>query len=126
VPIDAAGMIQQQAAAASPGRDPPSYYRGLLQEHERVGGSLRSFAAARGVSAWTLYDWRRRLGRARAPAPVQSSSLVAVDVVSDRRPSSSGKGERIEVVLSDGLRVRLPTSTTAERLAAVVKVLRSC
>jgi len=102
-----------------------AYYRGLLIEQEASGQSLRSFARERGLSAWTLYGWRQRLGRARSRrrrgAQAAEPGLVAVDVVDEASPA-----REIEVVLADGVRVRLPYSTSLERLVAMVQALRSC
>jgi hypothetical protein len=47
--------------------------------------------------------------------------LVAVDVV-DRVEQA----REIEVVLADGLRVRVAHDTSLERLVAMVQALRSC
>jgi hypothetical protein len=46
---------------------------------------------------------------------------VAVDVVGQARPASE-----IEVVLSDGVRVRVPRDVLTERLVELVRALRSC
>src|SRR5688572_33001372 len=71
-----------RAARRGPGE---VYYRALLREQESSGQSLRSFARARGLSAWTLYGWRARLGRTRSrrsrAAGEIAPDLVAVDVV---------------------------------------------
>jgi hypothetical protein len=37
-------------------------WRRLLAEHERSGLGVRQFAEERGLSAWSLYAWRQRLG----------------------------------------------------------------
>ena len=65
-------MIQQQTSSASKLPDRAAHYLGLLEEHEHRGGSLRSFAEARGLSVWTLYGWRRRLGLTRPRATTSS------------------------------------------------------
>lgn len=119
-------MIEKQSSSASTSRDRASHYLGLLEEHERRGGSLRSFAAARGLSVWTLYGWRRRLGLTRRRVTTSSSGLVAVDLVHDAPATSALEGEKLEVVLADGLRVCLPWNISAVRLREVVTVLRSC
>ena len=119
-------MIEKQSSSASTSSDRASHYLGLLEEHEQRGGSLRSFAAARGLSVWTLYGWRRRLGLTRRRMATPSGSLVAVDVVHDAPPTSAADGEKLEVVLADGLRVRLPWNISAARLREVVTALRTC
>ena len=102
-----------------------AYYRALLREQESSGQSLRSFARAHGLSAWTLYGWRARLGRTRArrsgAAGETTPDLVAVDVVGRDAPP-----REIEVVLADGVRVRVAHDVSLERLVAMVQALRSC
>jgi hypothetical protein len=101
-----------------------AYYRGILREQEASGRSLRAFALERGLSPWTLYGWRGRLGRSRRrrrEGRGEEGSFVAVDVVGQARPASE-----IEVVLSDGVRVRVPRDVLTERLVELVRALRSC
>ena len=105
-----------------------AYYRELLSEQEGSGQSLRAFAAERGLSPWTLYGWRVKLGRARArrgsrrAAPQGiGAGFVAVDVVGGTQGVSD-----IEVVLADGCRVCVPRDTTTVRLVELVRALRSC
>lgn len=112
-------MDQKHAAATiDGGRE--AYYRALLDELEASGRSLRAFAAERGVSQWTLYDWRRKL-RGRRRTRRSGPSFVAVDVVGGSRGSDA-----LEVVLSDGVCVRVPRDTTSERLIELVRALRAC
>jgi len=96
----------------------------LVEEQESSGLTVRAFALERGVSAWALYGWRQRLGRSRRRRrrieDRGESKFVAVDVV-----AGSASGE-IEVVLGDGVRVRLPSSTSLERLLGLVQGLRAC
>jgi len=88
-------MIEQQTSTASTLPDRTAYYVGLLEEHEHRGGSLRSFAEARGLSVWTLYGWRRRLGLTRPRATPSSSGLVAVDIVNERPASTNARTRRL-------------------------------
>lgn len=120
-------MYQQQSTTTVRGRG-EAYYRELLSEQEASGQSLRAFAAERGLSPWTLYAWRVKLGRtrprrgSRRGEPKDSdSSFVAVDVVGGARGVSD-----IEVVLADGCRVCLPRDIAIEKLTQLVRSLRSC
>jgi len=104
------------------------YYRQLLTEQEGSGQSLRAFAAERGLSPWTLYGWRVKLGRARprrgsrrAAPKGRGSGFVAVDVVGGAQGVSD-----IEVVLADGCRVCVPRDTATVRLVELVRALRTC
>jgi hypothetical protein len=114
-------MKQEHSSSAA-------HYRSLLAEQEASGLSLRAFAAARGLSQWTLYGWRSRLARstsngsaARARRP---GSFVAVDIVGSRETADDPT--RFEVVLADGCRVIAPRDVALERLAELVRALRSC
>jgi len=103
-----------------------AYYRELLSEQEASGQSLRAFAAERGLSPWTLYGWRAKLGRTRARrggrrTMGKDSGFVAVDVVGSARSVSD-----IEVLLVDGCRVCLPRDMAIDRLAELVRALRRC
>jgi len=101
-----------------------------LAEQETSGLSLRAFATARGLSPWTLYGWRGKLGRSKRRGSAQSiaggeSGFVAVDVFDGlRRGDDASSG--IEVVLASGCRVRVPRDIAIERLVKLVRALRSC
>jgi hypothetical protein len=119
-------MYQNQSAAAVVSRRGEAYYRGLLAEQEASGRSVRAFAAERGLSPWTLYGWRGKLGRSRRRSSAKGASkepgFVAVDVVGGR-PSPSD----FAIELADGLIVRVPGDTTTVRLVELVRALRrSC
>ena len=102
-----------------------AYYERLLAEQEASGSSLRAFAERRGLSPWTLYGWRRKLGRSRrrfrSEDGAKEAGFVAVDFVGEARPASE-----IEVLLSDGVRVRVPRDVATERLVELVQALRAC
>jgi transposase-like protein len=119
-------MDQKRGSAAARVRHGAAFYRRLLVEQEASGKSLRAFAQERGLSAWTLYGWRVKLGRSRrrgrgAKDAERSAGLVAVDVVGGAQISGD-----FEVVLSDGLRLRVPRDVAIARLAELVRELRSC
>ena len=120
-------MDQKQTTTTVRGRG-EAYYQELLSEQEASGQSLRAFAAERGLSPWTLYGWRVKLGRARprrgsrrAEPGESGSGFVAVDVVGGARAVSD-----IEVVLADGCRVCVPRDIAIEKLTQLVRALRSC
>jgi hypothetical protein len=120
-------MNQKQRTRPARGQA-EAYYEALLSEQVGSGQSLRAFAAERGLSPWTLYGWRVKLGRARPRRGSRRAApkgcgpgFVAVDVVGD----TQGVGD-IEVVLADGCRVRLPRDTTTMHLVELVRALRSC
>lgn len=104
-----------------------THYAALLASHATSGLSLRSFAARHGLSAWTLYGWRRRL--AVKPAQPQTSArepqLVAVDVI-DAGPRRSGPAFEYELALPSGATLRLPRDFDARRVAELLTALRPC
>src|SRR5881394_2469786 len=117
-------MDQKHESAAGVERG-GAYYGRVLAEQEASGLNLIEFARERGLSPWTLYGWRRKLGRARRRRRVEveggESGFVAVDVVG----TAAVTGE-IEVQLADGLRVRVPGDVAIARLVELVRALRSC
>jgi hypothetical protein len=116
-------MDQKHGSTATANRRGAAHYRTLLREQEASGKTVRAFALERGLSPWTLYEWRGKLGRSRrrSRAAADTTDFVAVDVVG----SSQGAAD-FEVVLTDGVRVRVPRDVAIVRLAELVRSLRSC
>lgn len=119
-------MDQKQMATAVVGGRGEVYYRRLLAEQEASGRSVRAFAMERGLSPWTLYGWRGKLGRSRRRirseiGARQEAGFIAVDVVGGTPATSD-----FEVELADGVIVRVPRDTAFERLVELVRALRSC
>lgn len=103
-----------------------SHYAALLASHATSGLSLRSFAARHGLSAWTLYGWRRRLAIKQAqPVPEREPQLVAVDVVDADRGGARPAFE-YEIALPSGATLRLPRDFDARRVAELLAALRPC
>lgn len=113
--------MDRKHAAATISGEREAYYRGLLAEQEASGRSLSAFAAERGISQWTLYDWRRKL-RGKRRTRRRAADFVAVDIVGGSR----GWADSLEVVLADGVCVRVPRDTTSARLIELVRALRAC
>jgi hypothetical protein len=119
-------MGQNRSATAVVGWERETYYQELLAEQEASGLSVRAFAAKRGLSPWTLYGWRGKLGRSRRHKGAgrgggKGSGFIAVDVVG----GTSSTGD-FEVELADGLIVRVPCDTATVRLVELVRALRTC
>ena len=117
-------MKELDRLSAYRGLDRAGYYGRLLDEGRRGGVSMRALAARHGVSAWTLYEWRRRL-RGERGAQGAPSRLVAVDVVGGGPPELEA-ASGYEVILTDGCRVRVPANFTTARLSELLAVVRSC
>jgi len=91
--------------------------RKVLSELAKSGDTVQAFARRRGMSAWTLYDWRRRFGSARRKA--RQAEFVAVEV--DDRPSSSTP---FEIKVGDVV-VRVPANFNDADLVRLVRALGS-
>ena len=96
-------MDQKHGATASV-RGNAAHYERLLTEQESSGRSLRAFARERGLSPWTLYGWRAKLGRSRRRARTEAAQEEPGFVAVHRRIRFGEK-------LREGLRVGVPRST---------------
>lgn len=101
-------------------------WRGLIEEQERSGESVRAFAAARGLSAWSLYGWRSRLGR-RGRDNARAGGLVPVEVVHDACAGADPSTPGIEIIVGDRAVVRVPRGfDQAELVRVLAAVGRAC
>lgn len=115
--IDSLGSAGQGDLAA--------HYERLLTRQAASHLTMREFAALHGVSACTLYVWRRRLAAESEGVRASSGTLVAVDVVGGaREPDSTTVG--YEVLLANGARLRVPPDFAASRVAELLELMRSC
>jgi transposase-like protein len=87
-------------------------WRQRIAEQERSGISIRSYCKERGLGEHNFYVWRQRL---RAEGPV-AFALVQSKAV-------SAEPKMLELVLSEGERLRVPCEEAALRL--VLRVLRT-
>jgi transposase-like protein len=97
----------------------------LARRWRESGATARAFAQEHGVTAWTLYYWRKRLARDERPARRRRRTrrvrLAPVHVVA----SAEANGGDLEVLLASGDRVRVPAGVSADTLRRVVEVLRT-
>src|ERR1044071_7412574 len=97
----------------------------LARRWRESGVKARPFAQEHGVTAWTLYYWRRRLDgagpkrRRRRPAP--RTTLAPVHVVTDPVPRADG----LDMLLASGDRLRASAEVPAETLRCVLQALRT-
>ena len=111
-------------------------WRERVREWKRSGLSAAEFTAHRGFSAWSLYAWNRRLcggsrrKRATSHAIVPSRPPTFVEVVNaaavvgnDSWPGREAASEPFEVVLVDGVRVRVPVRFDDAAVARLVSAL---
>jgi transposase len=90
-------------------------WRGVLESWDGSGLSLRAFAIREGLNVGSLCAWRRRL----SPDGATSTSFVPV-VVSD---SATRSTEGFEVVLRDGMALRIPPDFDEATLARLLRAL---
>lgn len=109
--------------ARSEGRtDLAEYYRGLLEEQEQSELSVTAFAEEVGVSAATLYAWRRRL--ADSPDVGESGDLIEVQVTGDGPVLR--RGTSIVLTVDGRLRIELEADFDDGALERLLRVLSRC
>lgn len=109
------------------GRELVAYYRGLLLEQSKSGRSVSEFARVVGVSAPTLYLWRRRLRREgrSGSEPKPNGGLVEVHVSPDRG-SDPSKRAGLALHLKSGHRIEVNQDFDASELRRLLAVLERC
>lgn len=103
---------------------------------QRSGLTARGFAEQAGLNAHTLTFWKWRLGREGeegGPAPGvvraawQARPAAFVEVVAKSAPAGDGPrqlaADCFEVVLGDGLRVRVPRSSNTADVAVAAALV---
>jgi hypothetical protein len=111
-------------------RDPHKerHWRRVVVEWRRSGQGVRDFCAARGLSEQSLYWWRRELAtRDRRPVAAAEAAppprFVPIHVRTE--PTATLPDGLIEVVLSNGRRLRAGADVTPGRLAELVRALEA-
>jgi hypothetical protein len=95
--------------------------RALVAEQEASGLTVAAFARKRAVSAWALYDWKRRTRHRADPRPEERVGFVQVKVADPPRGVPT-----LWVELSGGLRVHVPAGFDAGELRRLIEVLSPC
>ena len=103
--------------------DLADWYSAALSAQARSGLSVSDYAACIGVTAATLYQWRRRLSPSSA-GDQGGSNLVEVSIARPMR--SSPDGGLIVHVGDDRRSIEVPAGFDAEDLRRLVAVLESC
>lgn len=101
-----------------------AWYSSVLEQQAESGLTVTDYAARMGVSAWTLYVWRRRLRAVRSSK--HSTVRPKLIEVAVGRPTAPGT-EGLLVRVGDGRRsVVVPCGFDAGELRRVLEVLESC
>lgn len=109
-------------------RDPEKarFWRQAIRRHRKSGLTVSAFCVAEGLKDWAFHWWRPELAKrdreksALKPAanPKHVPSFVPVQLMPEQHNSSS-----IEVVLTSGQRLRIPSGFDPQSLASVLTVL---
>lgn len=112
--------------------------RAVLAKWERSDLPLSRFAMREGIAVKTLYRWRRRLGvgddrvrRGRPPVSAKaqgapSSPPLFTEVSVATREALPSASTRFEVLLGNGMMVRVPEQFDENALGTLIRTLRSC
>lgn len=90
----------------------------VVAEWERSGLTMNEFCQGRGINPSTLGWWRRELRR-------RGERKQAVELV-EIRPTGSDAERAVEVVLANGIRLRVPAGFEGRWLEEILAVVRAC
>ncbi len=115
------------------------FWRQTIARQRKSGQTVREFCEAEGLKDWSLSWWRRELVKRdrekqsskrssvkQTPNQTDASPFVPVQLLPDH--SKSQTSTAIEIVLSAGQTVRVPSGFDSDALTTVLEVLetRSC
>ena len=125
----AEGTLEVRKACSSKRAAKQEAWKRILSEHKRSGLSARQFCKAKGIPVQTFYWWKRRLsnfGGNGKPESKKRKSLVPVVVF---EPNKSGDGssgkEPFELLLKDGVVLRVPQDFEGNALESLLRSLSS-
>jgi hypothetical protein len=90
----------------------------LIAEWERSGQTIIEFCQRRGINESTFGWWRREIARARKPA--SAVELVEIET------KASSPARAVEVVLPNGIAVRVPVGFERRSLVEILAVVSAC
>jgi hypothetical protein len=100
-----------------------SVWERRIQEWRESGLSAGEFAARIGVNVNTLRNWHYKLQPATGAVAVQSGDEPQVQFVEVAAPPATIAYEPIDVVLTSGARLRVPSRFDEEALRRLVALL---
>jgi transposase-like protein len=107
-------------------------WRARLDRFARAGGSVAALCAAEGVSAWSLYRWRRKLGAEAGKVPARTAVAKSTARGVDRTGFIVAGAARVGGDGERGLAVQPAAAAPAEvRIdlgggGLLVRILRVC
>ena len=117
--------MRKRSIGERPGsrRDLAGWYASALEAQRASGLSVAEYATRIGVSAPTLYQWRRRLEAAGGDEEAQTR---LIEVTGERQVAESDEGDLV-VRLAGGRRsVVVPLGFNGDELRRLIGVLESC
>ncbi len=100
-----------------------SWYAAILSNQAASGLSVAEYAGELGVTASTLYQWRRRISAQDGAEEPRSVGLVEVRVTDC---SSSSSATPFVVRLGDGCSIEVPSGFDDAELKRLIRTLESC
>lgn len=101
-----------------------AWYGAILEQQAESGLSVVDFAAEMGISAWTLYEWRRRLGAAAVVDDAGAAQPHLIEVAVAPAPHRAAAAFVVEV--GAGRRITVPAGFDSRELQRLVGALESC
>ena len=105
-------------------RELAAWYEATLDEQEGSGLSMAEYADGIGVTATTLYSWRRRLESSAPGARGEAAGLVRVRVC--RNVDQAVTPAALVVRVGNDRAIEIPPGFDAEDLVRVIEVLEAC
>jgi len=100
-----------------------AWYSAALAAQATSGLGVATYAKRLGISAWTLYQWRRRLAAVTDGAEGRGN-LVEVTIAGPGQPACD---RSLIVRVNDGRRsIEVPRSFDSDDLRRLVTLLESC
>jgi len=78
------------------------FWRGMVTEQRRGGGSIRAFCREKGISEPSFYAWRKELQKRDAPRAVDKRATDRKSAVAAKNPADGGNGGLIPVEVVGG------------------------
>ena len=93
-------------------------WRARIADHKHSGLSVKQFCKERGFTAWSFYDWRKRLRESAAPVRF---ALVERRSGSPKPATSTD----VEIVFVGGEQLRIRSGVDGATLRLVIEALRA-
>lgn len=111
-----------------------SFWRLVLEEHQRSGLPVRAFCEREGLSEPSFYSWRREIHQRDGKLPgserCEQQTLIPVDiveVVAESLPGGeSAPRSALEVVTPSGFTLRFPAQIEPQQLRALLAAIADC